>query len=769
MKAALFALFGLLVWSLSMAANYVGILQIPAVPLLVVTVTGGGTVTSSPAGISCTSAGGAGCSAAWANSTSVTLTATGVSSNATATTYGTGTKNSAWGGIACTGQAVSGTCSLTFNGATTATTTFSPYDTDVYYVAASGGSDANNCRFLVSTGSDGPCATAHHVNGLMTAGDTLYYGPGTYNTVANSIGFFNGQFGVSDLPDGTSQKSTRYLSSTVYGAIIDGKYQFAPVYLFQRHNIEVGGFVVQHGIANGGILSADGSTNGTGANLTPVLAGGQITSVGVTAGGTSYTTTASNRVTIYGITCTTYPQYTYASNGGGTVTSTSQVNAGAGCTENVAGSLGASVDMKSANIYFHDNISSQFVASSHGVGVYCNRCANSLFLRNVSYGYGARYGINFFAGVWNVARQNIARFDGFVGADPMAGVAIYTEDYTIAENNIVLDFNKAPNTDDGSAFYATASSLLPAYPYGLGTVQFLGNIAINVNGPNGNPSFRWDNNQSMASTPAGGVTPYASYQNNVAAVNSNSANGADMVQISDNSLAATHGAYHNFVLDAFTLYDKAQNPDTFGSMIRFYNNANSITLTGTSFNSPDYPTIACLRSAVAVTPANTNNWFNCNNTTFTAVPGTTNVNPLQTWLLRPGSAAVTSGATVNFQYVNGALGVLPLWPWINQDAIKTYLCAGPDDAATPTVGGNALTVGNTYYITTVGNTNWVSAGAASSTLGIRFTAINTGNGSTGTATPNINTRGHNLTGFCASALTLTNYIWSYPLGTLSPY
>mgnify|MGYP002399837891 CR=1 FL=1 len=80
-------------------------------PVLSVTVTGSGTVTSSSGGIDCTSAGGASCSATYTSGTSVTLTAT----------PNTGGSFTGWTGGGCTGT---GTCSIQMNAAESVTAAF---------------------------------------------------------------------------------------------------------------------------------------------------------------------------------------------------------------------------------------------------------------------------------------------------------------------------------------------------------------------------------------------------------------------------------------------------------------------------------------------------------------------------------------------------------------------------------------------------------------------------------------------------------------------
>jgi hypothetical protein len=95
-------------------------------PTLTVSVTGSGTVTSSPSGISCPST----CSASFASGTQVTLTATPAS----------GWKFSGWSG-ACSGT---GTCSVTMNSAQSVTATFVQLTYPLAVSLTGGGSVTSN-------------------------------------------------------------------------------------------------------------------------------------------------------------------------------------------------------------------------------------------------------------------------------------------------------------------------------------------------------------------------------------------------------------------------------------------------------------------------------------------------------------------------------------------------------------------------------------------------------------------------------------------------
>lgn len=742
--------------------NYVGFTS--GVPALVVSVTGSGTVTSSPAGINCTSAGGSGCTTTFAPSTSVTLTATPAPSTASSSVNGTGTQLTLWGGAACTGQTIASPCTLTFTGATNAAATFNWFDSDIWWVNPSTGSDTlNTGRSILS-----PYLTNHKAFTQMARGDTLYDDVGTYLGITQCVGCFNGNTNPSDIPNGTSLKNTRILSNTPQGATIDGAYVNTSVRLFQRSYIEVGYFNTLHGG-----ISVDGSTGASGSSLTFTLSGGTVPSITIGAGGSGYSTAASNLVTIFGLTCTTYPEYTFTVSGGGAVNATTQVRAGSGCTEKVTGASGASVDMKASTIWIHDNA---VYSTSNGAdsGTGCNRCANSTFSNNWTWGFGPRYGIVLFAGVWNVARQNVGRFDGYSGTDPIAAVSLYSEDYSIVENNIAVDFTGGVNTNQTQAFFNTSSSTLSAYPYGMGTGSFLGNVALNVYGANPVPSFRVDNLQSMSSTPAGGVTPVITFRNNVSAVNNNTANNIDMITWTGDGTASTHGMHHEWLLDLNTAYNKNPGTNSDVNMVRFYTSAgvpSFITYSNSVTASPGNTTVGCYRSDTSVNASN-NVWNACNNTLYTPVPSSTHTDPVFTWLLRPGSATPSVGATVNNQYVNGTLTGTALWPFANEAAIKNSFCTGPDDYTSATINATSFGAsqsGKRFIITTAGSTTWTALGAAANTAGTIFTS-NGGTGSgTGIAQPYTYTRGQNLTYWCAGGLTLTQYVWQTPLGNASPY
>lgn len=86
------------------------------------------------------------------------------------------------------------------------------------------------------------------------------------------------------------------------------------------------------------------------------------------------------------------------------------------------------------------------------------------------------------------------------------------------------------------------------------------------------------------------------------------------------------------------------------------------------------------------------------------------------------------------QYVNRraklAYESCDFWPrWLVVGELRNY--------QSTTVNATALVMGYTYTILSVGNTNWVTVGAASNTVGVTFVATGVGTGS-GTATWNSN-------------------------------
>src|SRR2546422_888878 len=98
---------------------------------------GSGTVTSTPAGITC----GAGCSAPYASGTAVTLTATPAA----------GSVFTGWSGGVCTGT---GACSVTLTAATTVTATFTPTFTLTVSKAGTGTGTVTSTPAGITCGTD---------------------------------------------------------------------------------------------------------------------------------------------------------------------------------------------------------------------------------------------------------------------------------------------------------------------------------------------------------------------------------------------------------------------------------------------------------------------------------------------------------------------------------------------------------------------------------------------------------------------------------------
>lgn len=610
---------------------------------LTVSVIGNGTVTSSPAGISCPGT----CTFAFASGTSVTLTATASPSTASSTVHGTGTELYAWGGATCTGQSSSGACSLTFTSGTTAAATFTPKDSDVWWVAPTG-SDSNNCRSLKT-----PCLTIHHMVASMVSGDTAYFADGTMSS--ESLGGNGGQY-TKDIVDGTSSKYTRFLGYSrsiglATAATVDGNYAKLPLYLWHNNYVEVGYLRFLH--------SVDSPCG-------------------------------------------------------------------------VDGSSGSNANFNATNIWIHDSACAYAKPAGSGanvIGLIANHCSGCLFERNWAWGFGSRYGIALYAGINNVLRGNVARYDGAPDGQPKAGIVLYDEDNSIAENNISIDFDKGTDsTSDVHASLFTTSSVTTAnYPYGLGTVAWYGNIAMNT-GAAGDGGLYYDSHASITSG-SGGATPatFTAINNIVAGVTGTNAGG---LWISADNQATTHGGNHTFNLNHNTIWNSNSN----GVRIDNYPYT-AVTFSNTIVHGGTFTSAGCYNKQWTGTPIAANNiWFNCDNLLYTAMPGATNTNPNFSWLenvtsgpaFGTGTGGSNIGATVVNKYVNGSLTGNLLWPFQNESYIQADFCAGPDISNAATCEATNATSCTVY------------------------------------------TRGHNTTGFCASGKSLTKYIWEQ-LGGTSPY
>ena len=158
--------------------------------ILSVSVSGSGTLTSSPPGISCPST----CSANYASGTGVTLSATPA----------VGWIINSWGG-ACSGNGTNATCNVTMNAAESASVTFASGGSAVArtWVSASSGSNSNPCT------RTSPCLTfaAAQAN-TLAGGEIDVLSPGDYGavTITQAISIYNDGAGRAG-PLGTSGTS----------------------------------------------------------------------------------------------------------------------------------------------------------------------------------------------------------------------------------------------------------------------------------------------------------------------------------------------------------------------------------------------------------------------------------------------------------------------------------------------------------------------------------------------------------------------------------
>ena len=150
--------------------------------LLSVSVSGNGTVTSSPSGINCSST----CSANYASGTGVILTAAPAA----------GWVIDGWGG-ACNGNGTSSTCNVTMSAAESATVTFAlsgGAQATPDWVSAVSGSDANPCTHTA------PCLTfAGALANTTTGGEIDVLAPGDYGpvTITKAVSIYNDGTGVA--------------------------------------------------------------------------------------------------------------------------------------------------------------------------------------------------------------------------------------------------------------------------------------------------------------------------------------------------------------------------------------------------------------------------------------------------------------------------------------------------------------------------------------------------------------------------------------------
>jgi hypothetical protein len=157
-------------------------LTVDATYLLSVSVSGSGSVTSSPSGIHC----GSTCSASYGSGTGVTLTAT----------PSAGWIVTGWGG-ACSGNGTSASCPVTMSAAENASVTFSlsgGSPASRTWVSAVSGNDSNPCT------RTSPCLTfAGALANTAAGGEIDVLTPGDYGpvTIAKAISIYNDGTGVA--------------------------------------------------------------------------------------------------------------------------------------------------------------------------------------------------------------------------------------------------------------------------------------------------------------------------------------------------------------------------------------------------------------------------------------------------------------------------------------------------------------------------------------------------------------------------------------------
>ena len=341
-----------------------------------------------------------------------------------------------------------------------------------------------------------------------------------------------------------------------------------------------------------------------------------------------------------------------------------------------------------------------------------------------TWGFGARYGIALHGGLQNVARRTVTRYDGSVDGNPKAGLVLYSEDQSVAENNITLDFDVGTDGtgDVHAAFFTTSSVQLtppafpPGLPRGLGSVSWYGNMAINTVSTSESIMF-FDSLSSVGGT--------------ITAIDNVIANGNAPFQSKGNSngiwVSNDQGTPHSKIsLSHNTVYNvkgtgvRVDAPPEWKA-VEFNDNLIS-NLSPAS--SPCFQDVSGSGTRIV---ASNNEVFGCSPLEIPNDATLSKENPQLSYLLRTetgtpgngsGTAGTNRGATVIKRYVNGTLTDTSLWPFPNEDFIKQDLCAGPDGTL---LNGEA-----------------------------------------------INTRGHNASGWCASNKTLTKYVWEQ-LGNTSPF
>ena len=400
----------------------------------------------------------------------------------------------------------------------------------------------------------------------------------------------------------------------------------------------------------------------------------------------------------------------------------------------VDGDSATNPNFNATHIWIHDSACAYAMPAGPGAnvnGLGANHCDSCLFERNWVWGFGTRYGVALYHGINNVIRGNVVRYDGAPDGQPKAGIVLYDEDNSIAENNISIDFDNGTDatSDVHASLFTTSSSVQTNYPYGLGTVSWYGNIAMNTIASNGSGAFYYDSHVSILTGPTGSTVPTFTAVDNIVAGVTTPGNAGGL-WISHDDASPTRGANHNIVLNHNTVWNSN------GNGIRIDNFPyGSFTLSNTIIHGGTFSSAGCYNKQWTGAPTAANNiWYNCDNTLNTAMPGAINANPLFSWLenvtsgpaFGAGTGGSNIGAKVVNKYVNGSLTGNSLWPFQNEASIKSDFCAGPDTA---------------------------SAGTCEATNATSCTVY---------------TRGHNTTGLCASGKSLTKYVWEQ-LGTTSPY
>ena len=372
-----------------------------------------------------------------------------------------------------------------------------------------------------------------------------------------------------------------------------------------------------------------------------------------------------------------------------------------------------------------------------------------------TWGYGGRYGIAAWSGHHNAFRRNVARYDGSVSgvAQPHAGIVLYSQDQSLAENNVVIDFDATgddlihdihaplfttssvplvPGSTSPSAAEIAAVPLQPGYPLGLGSVAWYGNIVVNTTGAT-NAVMMIDSLSSVG----GSIV----VSNNVLANASGSA-AVGLWASEDGGTAHTISLTHNTLYNlnseraARVDYPPAWSSVTFSDSLIANSAANS--------------SYGCFQDLHGGITAIDNQWFQCDPTVHDPVPGTglLKADPQLRYLLRrevgapgtstnqPASDGGDRGATIIKRYATTAgspanLSTINLWPFPNEAFIKQDLCAGPG----------------------LGPVDTLTADPSATQPGVAGT---------------IYTRKHNTTGWCATTRSLTAYVWEQ-LGNPSPY